>query len=65
MSGATARCCRRPPCCGGDLGRGAGPVEFNFDWSFDFYPLAYARPGPEMRIYRLKGGVCSGKPSGA
>jgi 4-amino-4-deoxy-L-arabinose transferase-like glycosyltransferase len=45
--------------------RGAGPVEFNFDWSFDFYPLAYARPGPEMRIYRLKGGVCSGKRSGA
>jgi hypothetical protein len=44
---------------------GAGPVEFNFDWSFDFYPLAYARPGPDMRIYRLKGGACSGKPSGA
>jgi hypothetical protein len=44
---------------------GAGPVEFNFDWSFDFYPLAYARPGPDMRIYRLKGGACSGKPAGA
>ncbi|HEX2102830.1 MAG TPA: glycosyltransferase family 39 protein [Solirubrobacteraceae bacterium] len=44
---------------------GAAPVEFNFDWSFDYYPLSYARPGPDMRIYRLKGGVCSGKPSGA
>ena len=32
------------------------PVDFNFDWSFDYYPLAYARPGPEMTIYRLNGG---------
>jgi hypothetical protein len=39
--------------------RGAQPVDFNFDWSFDFYPLAYARPGPEMTIYRLKGGACA------
>jgi 4-amino-4-deoxy-L-arabinose transferase-like glycosyltransferase len=38
--------------------RGAGPVPFNFDWSFDFYPLAYARPGPEMTVYRLTGGAC-------
>jgi hypothetical protein len=38
---------------------GAAPVAFNFDWSFDFYPLAYARPGPVMTIYRLKGGMCS------
>jgi 4-amino-4-deoxy-L-arabinose transferase-like glycosyltransferase len=39
--------------------RGAKPVKFNFDWSFDFYPLAYARPGPEMTIYRLRGGRCA------
>jgi hypothetical protein len=39
-------------------GEGDGPVEFNFDWSFDFYPLAYHRPGPEMVIYRLHGGEC-------
>src|SRR5581483_4504673 len=32
---------------------GKGPVAFNFDWSFDYYPLAYARPGPLMSIYRL------------
>jgi hypothetical protein len=38
---------------------GAGPVAFNFDWSFDYYPLAYARPGPEMTIYRLRGGACA------
>ena len=37
---------------------GAGPVDFNFDWSFDFYPLAYHRPGPTMTIYRLHGGRC-------
>jgi Dolichyl-phosphate-mannose-protein mannosyltransferase len=40
-------------------GRGAQPVKFNFDWSFDFYPLAYARPGPEMTVYRLRNGRCA------
>ncbi len=39
--------------------RGAGPVAFNFDWSFDYYPLAYERPGPEVTIYRLRGGRCA------
>jgi hypothetical protein len=43
--------------------RGADPVDFNFDWSFDFYPLAYARPGPVMDVYRLKGGRCARIPS--
>jgi Dolichyl-phosphate-mannose-protein mannosyltransferase len=38
---------------------GAKPVAFNFDWSFDYAPLAYARPGPEMTIYRLRGGRCA------
>jgi hypothetical protein len=38
--------------------RGQGPVAFGFDWSFDYYPLAYARPGPQMTIYRLHGGRC-------
>jgi hypothetical protein len=37
---------------------GARSVAFNFDWSFDYYPLAYARPGPEVTIYRLRGGRC-------
>jgi hypothetical protein len=40
--------------------RGDGSVAFNFDWSFDFYPLAYERPGPVMTIYRLRGGACAG-----
>jgi hypothetical protein len=34
---------------------GARPANFNFDWSFDFYPGAYGRPGAEITIYRLKG----------
>jgi hypothetical protein len=39
--------------------KGEGPVKFNFDWTFDYYPLAYERPGPEMTVYRLQGGVCA------
>ncbi len=35
--------------------RGQGPVAFDFDWSFDYYPLAYHRPGPDITIYRLQG----------
>jgi hypothetical protein len=38
--------------------RGHGPVPFGFDWSFDYYPLAYHRPGPAMTVYRLHGGRC-------
>jgi 4-amino-4-deoxy-L-arabinose transferase-like glycosyltransferase len=38
--------------------RGAGPVAFGFDWSFDYYPLSYARPGPDVTVYRLRGGRC-------
>jgi hypothetical protein len=40
--------------------RGEGPVRFGFDWSFDYYPLAYERPGPAITIYRLRGGRCAG-----
>jgi hypothetical protein len=39
--------------------RGQGPVSFGFDWSFDYYPLAYERPGPQMTVYRLSGGRCA------
>jgi hypothetical protein len=39
-------------------GAGEGPVAFGFDWSFDYYPLAYARPGPSITVYRLHGGGC-------
>jgi hypothetical protein len=39
-------------------GAGSGSVPFNFDWSFDYYPLAYHRPGPLMTVFRLRGGAC-------
>jgi 4-amino-4-deoxy-L-arabinose transferase-like glycosyltransferase len=38
---------------------GQGPVAFNFDWTFDYYPLAYAHPGPDMTIFQLTGGRCA------
>ena len=43
-------------------GTGARPVKFDFDWSFDYYPLAYHRPGPVMTVYRLHGGRCGAGP---
>ena len=43
---------------------GAGPVELNFDWSFNHYPRAYARPGPVMTVLRLRGGRCAGAAPG-
>jgi hypothetical protein len=44
---------------------GAAPVPFDFDWSFDYAPLAYHRPGPTVTVYRLRGRACSGVSSGA
>jgi hypothetical protein len=41
------------------LAAGAHPVPFNFDWSIDYYPRQYRRPGPEMSVYRLTGGRCA------
>jgi hypothetical protein len=38
---------------------GQGPVEFNFDWSFDYYPVAYRRPGPTVLIYKLHEARCA------
>jgi 4-amino-4-deoxy-L-arabinose transferase-like glycosyltransferase len=38
--------------------RGSRAVPFGFDWSFNYYPLAYHRPGPAMTVYRLRGARC-------
>jgi len=38
---------------------GAEVVPFNFDWSINYYPLAYERPGPEIDVYRLRDKNCS------
>jgi hypothetical protein len=34
---------------------GSRPVPFSFDFSFNAYPLRYDRPGPQVRIHRLRG----------
>ena len=41
---------------------GADRVNFSFDFSFNSYPLAYRRPGPEIVIYRLTDGACADAP---
>jgi hypothetical protein len=33
--------------------------EFNFDWSYNYYPAGYERPGPQVDIYRLQNGLCA------
>jgi hypothetical protein len=38
---------------------GAAAVPFSFDFSYDYYPLSYSRPGPVISIYRLLGGRCA------
>ncbi len=44
---------------------GSRPPAFSFDWTFDYYPLSYRRPGPEMTVYRLRGGRCGRGAPGA
>jgi hypothetical protein len=39
-------------------GKDSARVPFSFDFSFNYYPLTYERPGPEVVIYRLHGGAC-------
>jgi 4-amino-4-deoxy-L-arabinose transferase-like glycosyltransferase len=36
-------------------------VPFSFDWSIDYYPSQYVRPGPEISIYHLQGGRCAAR----
>ncbi|MEA2373672.1 MAG: hypothetical protein QOD53_135 [Thermoleophilaceae bacterium] len=32
---------------------GRRPVPLHYDFSYDYYPTAYSRPGPDVRLYRL------------
>jgi hypothetical protein len=32
---------------------GRTPVPLHYDFSYDYYPTAYYRPGPDVRLYRL------------
>lgn len=34
--------------------RGVEPPPFDFDLSFNYYPTVFERPGPEVRIHRLR-----------
>ena len=33
---------------------GADPVEFSYDFSFNYAPRAFERPGPVVEIHRLR-----------
>ena len=39
--------------------RGATLPEFNFDISYNWYPMTYVRPGPRVDIYRLNEAGCA------
>ena len=43
----------------GPFGAGGSGPGFSFDDSYNWRPLAYERPGPEIVIYRLRGGECA------
>lgn len=43
-------------------GREADLPRFNFDTSYNYYPLGFYRPGPQIDIRRLHGGVCASDP---
>jgi hypothetical protein len=48
----------------GDVDASGGPgedvVTFDYDFSYDFYPLEFDRPGPRVHVYHLRGGECGG-----
>jgi dolichyl-phosphate-mannose-protein mannosyltransferase len=43
----------------GPSGSATRAIPFSFDWSIDYYPSQYTRPGPEMSVYRLTDGRCA------
>ena len=40
-------------------GPGHDKVPFDYDFTYDFYPLSYTRPGPYVQVYRLTDGRCN------
>ena len=44
-------------------GPGSDVVPFDYDFSYDFYPLAYNRPGSMVQVYELRGGACGASSS--
>jgi hypothetical protein len=41
------------------FGQSRRAVPFSFDWSIDYYPGQYTRPGPEISVYHLQSGRCA------
>jgi hypothetical protein len=41
---------------------GSARAGFSFDWTFDYYPLSFRLPGPEITVYRLHRGSCAAAP---
>jgi hypothetical protein len=41
------------------FGHSRRAVPFSFDWSIDYYPGQYSRPGPELSVYHLQNGRCA------
>jgi hypothetical protein len=41
------------------FGHSRRAVPFSFDWSIDYYPGQYTRPGPELSVYHLQSGRCA------
>jgi hypothetical protein len=48
-----------PFAVGAPVAPGREKVRFQWDLSYDYYPLAYQRPGPVMTVYRLTNGACA------
>jgi hypothetical protein len=46
------------------FGHDSRAVPFSFDWSIDYYPSQYSRPGPEISVYHLQSGRCAPNYSG-
>src|SRR3954468_3904605 len=47
-----------PFAAGAPAGLGEEQVRFQWDWSWNYYPREYERPGPVMSVYRLTDGAC-------
>lgn len=43
------------------MDKGKSLPKFNFDISYNAYPLAFHRPGPQVDIYKLNNGACAGR----
>ena len=64
LGGEVGVCAEATPASASPMTSRGAPPSFSFDWSFDYYPLGYHRPGPLMQVYRLGGPRCAARPAG-